>query len=194
MAKALQCPDCGSRHPLDEVAHLRTFRCRECRRLLKVPAGVAVAERPTGDRGARDDVTRAQPQAYDEDATREMKGNSAATAGGTTGAKVPPSQRVGAVIEQTANMPVTAGLPPSPVPGVVRVVVWLVAIPLGALPVLLVGRAAGLLTIDRAVDVFIGLGWTRFLPPLLMLPVWAASSATIAHLVIEGIARVRARG
>ncbi len=37
MARALQCPDCGWREPLDNIAGVAEFRCGGCGRALKVP-------------------------------------------------------------------------------------------------------------------------------------------------------------
>jgi hypothetical protein len=34
---SLQCPSCGTRHPIDIVPDSPTFACQQCRRLLKVP-------------------------------------------------------------------------------------------------------------------------------------------------------------
>lgn len=182
MAKALQCPDCGTRHPLDDVAHLRTFRCRQCRRLLKVPASVAVAARLEG---APKEFTRAAASARPDEPTRAVKAN------GTR--KIPPSQRGDAIAEQTSKVDAVVPTVHRRVPRTVRMFIWALAIPLGLLPVLIVGRAAGVLSVNRAVDLYIGLGWGRFVPLLLVLPVWAATSATIAHVSIEGVARLRHR-
>lgn len=182
MAKALQCPDCGTRHPLEDVGDVRTFRCRQCRRLLKVPAGVTVGG-GAGTAGA--DVTRVEAPTAARAAARRGGGNGAE--------RVPPSQRGDAIAEQRRRTSAVRAPARARVPRPVRLFVWLLALPVGLLPVLVVGRMAGVLTIDRAVDVFVGVGYGRFLAPLLMLPVWAATSATVAHLAIEGIARARGR-
>lgn len=168
VAKALQCPDCGHRHPIDDFAAYRTFRCQECRRLLKVPKS---AERPP----PKQDATEQLPEA---DAARK---------------KIPPSQRGDAISEQRRAGRAPAASGPA-VPRGIRALIWVVAIPAGLIPVLLVGRLIGVLTVDRAIDLFIGVGFGRFVVPLLVLPLWAALSATLAHLAIEGVARARAQG
>lgn len=170
VAKALQCPDCGHRHPLGEVADLRTFRCRECRRLLKVPRGAEeAAVSPNGGRRGEEDATM-QVKAERPDAKR-----------------VPPSQRRDAIAVQRRRAGDVA--PRRGISRAARVVVWTIAVPVGLVPVLLVGRAVGLLTVDRAIDVFVGVGVGRFLVPLLVLPVWAAVAATLAHVTIEWLER-----
>lgn len=167
VAKALQCPDCGHRHPLDEFAAYRTFRCQECRRLLKVPKS---AERPSPTK----DATEQLPEA------------------GAARKKIPPSQR-GDVISDQRRAGRASALSGPAVPRGIRAGIWAVAIPAGLIPVLFVGRLIGVLTVDRAIDLFIGVGFGRFVVPLLVLPVWAALSATLAHLAIEGVARARAQ-
>jgi hypothetical protein len=82
----------------------------------------------------------------------------------------------------------------STVPRVVRMIVWVVAMPAGLLPVAVVARITGALSVDAAADIFIGVGWGRFVPVLLILPVWAAVSATLAHLTIEGLGRLLRTG
>jgi hypothetical protein len=180
VAKALQCPECGERHPLDEVVGTTTFRCRECGRLLKVPAEALSA---VGVGGRADAPTKA------------------------TG-RVPPSERDAGVASETANgqgrlPPSERGVPlraepsrraVSTVPRVVRMIVWVVAMPAGLLPVAVVARITGALSVDAAADIFIGVGWGRFVPVLLILPVWAAVSATLAHLTIEGLGRLLRTG
>lgn len=176
MAKALLCPDCGHRHPLDSVGEGPTFRCVECRRLLKVPAGVVVAPSTNGKAGRPDTTRVLEPQA-------------------TAPARIPPSQRGDVVREQArraraGQAPVVAGR----VPRLARVAVWLFAVPVGLAVVLVVGRVTGAVDVDDAVDVYIGVGLDRFLGPLLLLPVWAAVSATVAHVLLEAVERWRTPG
>lgn len=148
--------------------------------MLKVPASVAVATR---------EAVRTDRPASAEAPTKVQ---ATARAGAGNGAqRTPPSQRGDAIAEQTAKLQAVRTPARSPVPRAARTVIWILAVPLGLVLVLVVGRFVGLLTIDRAVDVFVGVGWGRFVPPLLMLPVWAAATATVAHLLIEGIARWR---
>src|SRR5580704_6169497 len=45
MAKALQCPNCGTKKRLDGLA-TDTFRCEQCGQVLKVPPTAARAPRP----------------------------------------------------------------------------------------------------------------------------------------------------
>ena len=45
MAKALQCPSCGRKHPVTTLPHTATFPCSGCGQSLKVPAQF---RQPTG--------------------------------------------------------------------------------------------------------------------------------------------------
>lgn len=180
MARALQCPDCGERHPLDSVGEATLFRCAACGRLLKVPAAARAEALARGGARAEGEPTVAlRSSAPTLGATAAMP---------TAPVRIPPSQRAGVPRgAATDGAPaVRAGLARP-----WRVLVWLVALPTGLLPVLLVGRLVGLLSVDAALDVFVGVGWRRFVVPLAVLLVWAAVSASLAHLVIEGLGRWR---
>lgn len=102
-------------------------------------------------------------------------------------ARVPPSERT-ITDDGARRRPPTAR-----VPRFLRLLVWMVALPLGLLVVGAAGRAAGLLTIGQAVDVFVGAGWSRFVPPLLVLPVWAGVTAALAHVLSEALGRLLRR-
>jgi hypothetical protein len=43
MAPVLQCPDCGQKHPVDQVSGVSAFRCEGCGRQLKVPPELSSA-------------------------------------------------------------------------------------------------------------------------------------------------------
>ena len=76
MAPVLQCPECGTKHPLDSVGAGSAFPCSGCGRTLKVPAAgrAMVPPRPPVDAGSAA-VPRAAPPAagaaaaLDRDAT-----------------------------------------------------------------------------------------------------------------------------
>jgi hypothetical protein len=67
--------------------------------------------------------------------------------------------------------------------------VWVVALPLGLVATVVPLGALGMLHIDQAIDIFAGAGPRRFAILLVVLPLWAAVSATLAHLVLEGLTR-----
>jgi hypothetical protein len=212
MAKALQCPTCGHRQRLDEVADVATFRCSQCDRLLKVPSSV----RPAA-------AAPAPPR--DADPVGATRGR---TAPGTSGAGRGPG--AGAA---TAPRPAAPARPPGPPPAqgrpadapaaaatavhpgpsepqrrsepvvvrgdlgvhwALRILVWAASLGIGFVVVLMVARSAGYVTFDAATDVIADEGITRYRVPATFALGWALVSALLAHLGIEGLARwARAR-
>jgi len=78
-----------------------------------------------------------------------------------------------------------------PVPPAVRGLVWAVAFGAGLLISAFLLKKIGLLGVNTALDLFAGTGPGRFGILVVMLPLWALLSATIAHLSIEALARRR---
>jgi hypothetical protein len=74
-------------------------------------------------------------------------------------------------------------------PSFVRALVWLLALPLGLVATAVPLRLVGLLEADQVIHIFAGEGLGRFAILALVLPLWAAVSATLAHFVIEGLTR-----
>lgn len=175
---ALQCPDCGARHPISTLRDGRLFPCRQCERMLKVP-DVAL---PMLEAGV-DMPTVAIPQIVREVgspggviAPAPTSGSiqtSAPTSGDTTSLSVP--RRAGARLVAR-------------VPTWLRALVWAIAFPLGLIFVALAFRFAGLLDVERVGDVVIERGG-RLLELSIFLVCWATVSATLAHGAIETILR-----
>lgn len=79
----------------------------------------------------------------------------------------------------------------TPVPKPTRVLVWAAAFGLGLVITAFVLRKVGLLSVNTAIDLYAGSGARRFGILLVLLPVWALLSATIAHFSLEGLAKRR---
>ena len=77
------------------------------------------------------------------------------------------------------------------VPTAIRALVWTVAFGVGLLVTAFALREVGLLGVNTAIDVYAGSGARRFGILLVMLPLWAVLSATIAHFSLESLARRR---
>jgi hypothetical protein len=73
----------------------------------------------------------------------------------------------------------------------IRVLVWLLAFGIGLMIAAFVLRKIGLLDVNKVIDLYAGSGVSRFGILLLLLPVWALLSATIAHFSLEGLAKRR---
>lgn len=169
MSRALQCPVCGHKHPVDELPDAPTFECEECGRILKVPA----KKRSASSSGRT---------------SRRASGAAAAGAGAT----ILPS-RAGA---GPAGQPHETGADdlddhdePDDLDGPVRspvwlrTLAWLFGLPLAAIIVFGVANATGLLTGSQLTDMFLEARLSAYGRLVLLLPVWALLSA----LIVQGI-------
>jgi hypothetical protein len=217
MASGLQCPGCGHVHPsgLPEIARGdATFRCYGCYRMLSVPEGWS--GRPTA-RSSTPGMTPtedAPPGAGTRDARSARlagRGRAGAVAESSTGSPamdlptqmVPPAVPSGAAAgAATATgtakrpsvgwvQPLRAGRPALPTG--IRVPVWAAAFGLGLMITAFVLRKIGILSVNAIIDLYAGSGLGRFGILLILLPMWAALSATMAHLSLEALAKRRQR-
>jgi hypothetical protein len=69
--------------------------------------------------------------------------------------------------------------------------VWAAAFFVGLILSAFILRKMGVLDVDRVIDLYAGSGLGRFGILLLLLPMWALLSATIAHLSLEFLAKRR---
>jgi hypothetical protein len=73
----------------------------------------------------------------------------------------------------------------------IRVLVWVLAFGIGLAIAAVVLRKIGVLDVNRVLDLYAGSGLGRFGVLLVLLPLWALLSATIAHFSLEGLAARR---
>jgi hypothetical protein len=78
-----------------------------------------------------------------------------------------------------------------PLPAALRALVWVGAFAVGLLITAFALRKLHVLSVNTALDVYAGTGLRRFGILLVVLPLWAILSATIAHFSLEGLARRR---
>ena len=71
-------------------------------------------------------------------------------------------------------------------PRIVRIAIWLVAVPLGFVLVFGITRALGFLTQRQLEDAFLLSGFSRFWPIVRLLPFWALVTALLVQLFVEG--------
>ena len=212
MAPALQCPDCSTKHRLDDVPEAGTFGCRGCGRLLKVPGGRPAPmapiepEAPVVSPGAVAPAPEPRPAPVPEpepepepvvsdDPVPSPTGERvlASAVAGTTAASpaVPPPTRA----EATAVLPETTVAEPTPKREKRRVAwclvlcLWIVAVPAGFLIVFLVARLTGLFTSDQLSDVFLATGFDRFWPLARLIPFVALVTALIVQVGVAALAR-----
>ena len=184
MAPVLQCPDCGTKHPLADVPNEGKFPCQGCGRLLKVPE-MAPRGATTGAPGPAPSVppvtanpTVAQP------------------------ASPPPATRVLPVVEH--NPPPAAAVPAAgpraaatrasvSVPIWMRALLWIVALPLSFVIVFGFARAVGVLTSNQITDIWLAPGSGRFWPVARLLPFVALVTAALVQAGVILLSRRRER-
>ena len=209
MAKALQCPSCGRKHPVATMPQTPTLPCSGCGRTLKVPAQF---RQPTGsDRVQPAAPPRPAPPRPAPERTRVMR--EAAPPAAPPVAAPPIERRRPPTRPAPVPPPVPrngdrAGEPPrrAPAPGPsalgrlggmpLRLLAWVIAIGLGGVITIYVARKTGWLSGQRLVDVFTGTGLSRYLRVIAIVPVWALVTTVLVTLMVEGgrwLARARAK-
>ena len=164
MAPVLQCPDCGTKHPIDVASDAAAFRCSGCGRTLKVPeqfrASAPAPVAPAAAATAMTAIVAPKPAASNGQRTLSRR-----------------------------KVRAQAGVVPFPL----RLLVWIVAVPLGFAIVFGAARAFGLLSSNQLEDVFLETGWSRFWPVARLLPFVALVTASIVHFTILFMSRWRSR-
>ncbi len=190
MAKGLQCPACGHKHRLDALPSTATFRCAGCGQLLRNPARPSASPQAPSRRG-----TAGAPARTDRGADR------------TAVMVAPPIAPPGVA---PVEVPARAPAPPAPpearpprreppgeaaprMPLVLRLVVWIVAVPVGGAVALLAARLIGFVDGSRLIDMISGDGWGRFSRLWALVPVWALLTAGLVQVAEHLWNRRRAR-
>jgi len=165
MAKALLCPNCRTRYPLKDLGGEPTFPCTKCGQILKVPASVA----PPDGNGSGTAVLGREPPAPDGDAP------------------IPRTERRRSGKEdRREKRAAKKEARPRKVPWPLRILAWLVALPLGAVIVFYPARKFGLLSSVDLADVFIGSGNGRYARLAIAVVLWALAAAIIVQLLLVG--------
>jgi hypothetical protein len=189
MAPVLKCPDCGEKHPLGSVPTYGAFPCQGCGRVLKVPEVVTQREPWPGAAPAPRPVPVATAVARASDARSAAP---APVAG-------PPATRALPEVDKRALGALSPSSLRRPVPRLghvpwwMRLLLWIVAVPLSFLLVFLFARAFRLFTTDQLSDLFLANNTGRFWPVARLLPVVALVTAGMVQGGIYGLARLRGR-
>ena len=167
MAKALQCPACGNKHPLGGLPNAATFSCERCGRTLKVPAQFRPQPAGTAQSNGPAGATAAMPASGDR-------------------AAVPPP------IPESTPSPRRRvdGTGPRKVAWPFRMLAWLIALPLGLFAVVVPARRLGFLSGQRLLDVVVGTGWSRYWRVLVIAPAWALVTTLLVHLMLFGLRKL----
>jgi hypothetical protein len=175
---------------LDNLGGAATFRCGGCGRALKIPAqfrgeaaapGSAPGRRPPPPGGG--EPTQALPKLPPVVAAPTP---SAAGANGDAPppADVPPGPAV------RRPRPAPESLKP---PLILRLILWVIALPVGSLLVFAIASSFKILTRSQLEDTFLRADWARFTPIARLLPFCALATALIVQLGVFGLERLRAR-
>jgi hypothetical protein len=205
MAKALQCPSCGTKTRLDGV-DAATFRCEQCGQVLKVPptarrpAGSPAADAP-GAADAAEPPPRRRASMPDDPGPSVEPPPRPVTPPVVSApvAAAPPVVAAGrgtAVLANPDEPPMApppstgrgrAARPPrDALPLWLRLGAWVLAVPIGLAIVGLPARKLGYLTSQKLLDVFVKHTLARFVPLLVIVVLWALATTVLVELFVEG--------
>ena len=191
MARALQCPSCGTTKQLDGVTS-DTFRCDQCGQVLKVPAAARAtpAHRAARPRRRRGGGPSPSPPAPGSEPPAPPRRNpapapvvAAPAAATATRAAAPPRGRPPAGAEPP---PPARKAPRSTLPLWLRIGAWVLAVPIGLVIVGVPARQLGYLTSQKLLDVFVKHTLGRFVPLLVIVVLWALATTVLVEILIEG--------
>jgi hypothetical protein len=177
MARALECPACGARHPVDGREPASEFRCERCGQKLLVPAAAAAAA-----------VGAAAASPAPPPRRRGGGAGTAAMPAGTVTVTLPAS---GSTPPKTPVKPVQpAAEPPArekrKVAWYWRVLAWIVAVPLGFVIAVWPSYEFGLISKDDVLNIFVGSGISRYVRLGAVTAIWAIVTALLVQLFVEG--------
>ena len=218
MARALQCPDCGHREPIDNVSDVEQFRCHGCGRALKVPPEflpAGVGAQPAADHGQPQVGAPPEPAIGGIDGTELLdrvgasggSGEAASADAVTSAVASPAPNRVLARAGDEILAPATHERVPSraeraeraaaiydrPLPLAARLAVWIVWLPLGLAATYGFAIKAEWINQDQLFDAVGEVTWGRFLPIARILPLAAIVIALLVHVTILGLETVAGR-
>lgn len=196
---SLVCPDCGQPHALDSVGDAPRFHCRGCGRPLKVPARFIKGQRKgAGDAPDPGALATGSPESNPGALAKRSPAPDRGTL--TTQAPVLPASTGDPDPAATSVAPAVGAPPvartrsrraapgPRRVPLWLRLIIWLLAIPLGAMVVFGAAGAVGALSSRQLLDTFLESGADRFVAVARLLPLWALVSAALVHFSVMAIA------
>ena len=182
MAPVLVCPECSTKHPLSTIGDRRSFPCEGCGRTLKVPAAAATAATAAVTSGAVRAAAPSAPLPERPAAPRRPVPRAMPVV-----ESPPPLPIVDPGEDEPRRRPARDPIPPR----WVRLLLWIVAIPLAFFVVLAFARATGMLTTNEVSDLALAQGWGRFWPIARLLPFVALAAAAVVHGGAFLLTRVR---
>jgi len=155
MARAIRCGECGAANPLSTQVGETTQGCQKCGVTIVIPPGAQ--SRRASDRPAR---------------------------------RTPPPAPVNNRSPQKVQAPPVAATVATPAgprsrPWWLRILAWVIALPLALIIVGIPARAAGYLTSQKLLDVIIKRDLSRFFPVLLIILLWTIATVILVTLIVE---------
>lgn len=200
MARSVQCPNCGARQAVG-TGSTAQLRCQRCGRPIAVPARPSTSAAPVAGGPVAPPVPRrrgrvaapggegAGTAVISPDAPpRTVSVSSAAPVGAVAPIAVPPTAR-----DRGAALPGIDGGRRRTLPRWVRVLAWIVAIPLSLAIVGVPARMAGYLTGQRIGDIVLKHDLDRFVPLVVIVVLSALVCTILVTIFIEGGSRLLAR-
>lgn len=164
MAKVLQCPQCGHRHPLDRIPDAPTFACANCGRALKVPAPVRAAV-----------SSAAVPRAAAPEAAP---------------APAPEPRQRPSAPDPDRSVPGPDG-GGRRIPVIVQILIWILALGIGFAITYYGALQFGFLTRKEVRGIALHTDFARYWPLLRLVPVWAMISALLVQASVVALGRRR---
>ncbi len=165
MARAIRCGECGAANPLSTQVGETTQGCQKCGVTIVIPPRAQsrrASDRPP--RRASDRPPRRTPPPVPINNRSPQK------------VQAPPP-----VATSSAATP--AG--PRSRPWWLRILAWVIALPLALIIIGIPARAAGYLTGQKLLDVIIKQGLSRFFPVLLIILLWSITTVILVTLIVE---------
>lgn len=194
MAESLQCPSCGARTRVGSPPP-DTITCGRCGRRLKLSASSASGVAPpprTRPRGAAPVSPSPVTAGADAPPPRRRRGSADAGTGMLNVSSMPAG--AGPVVigaAGTAPAPTRRRVGSTEGPSrLVRILVWVVALPIALVAVGIPARKAGYLTGQKLLDVIVKHDLGRFVPLLVIVALWALVTAILVTLFLAAVERL----
>lgn len=193
MARALQCPDCGHREPLDHLGDVEQFRCHGCGRALKVPPELRPSAPDGAGAGSADPVAPtpepapdadAAPSADDVRATRVLARAGDGEPVVAAGAGDAAAPRTLSRAERAAQ---AAAIYDRKLPLAARLAIWIVWLPIGLAATYGLAIKLDWINQDQLFDTVGEVTWDRFVPIGRVLPLAAVVVALLVHGSVLGL-------
>lgn len=179
MARALQCPDCGHREPLDNVAAADQFRCHGCGRALKVPQEF----RTNGSDSPAEPIHEPDPEVTPPTES-DVPESTRVLARVSADAAIAPNTSAAPTLTRIEREALAAQAYAMPLPLVVRLAAWALWLPIGLGFTFWFALKVEWLNKDHLVDTLGKVTWDRFVPIARLLPLAALIVALLVHVTI----------